>query len=174
VIDTVNPLRTLYCKLGRELVQSERSAVVHARREARRLGDSPPAWALRALGAHAQAMEPRIDGIVSQRQPLGALVGRKVGELFSALRHLMFDRMIDVERSYRGTLLGFHHGLSTARLLHDVAERLDEPDIVSFCETWLRERMRLLENAERELHWFAEMPRLAMRSGLRVAFQPQD
>ncbi|HEY5927920.1 MAG TPA: hypothetical protein VIV11_39810 [Kofleriaceae bacterium] len=171
-VGIVTPLRKLYRKLSRELAQSERSALVHTRRESRRLGDVPPAWALRALGAHAHASKPRLDNVIESRQPIGVLAGRKIGELFSLLRHFMFDRLVDTERSYRGTLLGFHHGIAVARLLRDVAERLDERDMVAFCDHWLRERRPLLEAAEREMHWFAEMPKQAMKSGLRIAFQP--
>jgi hypothetical protein len=119
-------------------------------------------------------MQPRFDAVIETRQPLGALAGRGVGELFSLLRMLVFDRFIDVERSYRCTLLGFHHGLSTARLLRDVAERLDERDTLDLLETWLRERKPLIEAAERELHWFAGSPRAAIRSGLRIAFSPLE
>lgn len=98
------------------------------------------------------------------------MLGRRYGELFSALRNLLFDRLIDVERSYRGTLLGFHHGLSVARLLREAAERLDERPMVAFLEDWLRERIALVDTAERELRYFAEVPRKAIRSGLRLAF----
>jgi hypothetical protein len=167
----VNPLRMLYNKLCRELAQSERSARVHSRREARRLGDTPPARALRALGAHAQAVAPQLASLIDPHQPLGTVIGRKLGQLFSALRTLLFDRLIDVERSYRGTLLGFHHGLAVARLLRDVAERLDERDMLGFLERWLRERDALVDAAERELHWFAEVPKQALRSGLRLVFE---
>lgn len=118
-------------------------------------------------------MRPKFDALVASRQPLGVLAGRKAGELFSVLRHVLFDRLIDVERSYRGTLLGFHHGLSVARLLRDVAERLDEPAMRSFCEQWLAQREPLVDAAEQELHYFAELPRRAIRSGLRVAFEPE-
>jgi hypothetical protein len=170
---TVNPLRKLYCKLCRELAQSERSAVVHTRREARRLGgDTPPARALRTLGGHAIAMRPRFHELVERRQPVGTMVGRRFGDVFSTLRHYLFDRLIDVERSYRGTLLGFHHGLSCARLLRDVADRLDEQEMVGFLDDWLRERIPLVESAERQLRYFAEAPRKAIRSGLRIAFEP--
>ena len=168
----MNPLRKLYGKLCRELAQSERSATVHSRRESRRLGDTPPARALRALGAHAQAMRPRFDALVDVQQPLGALVGRYVGEMFSILRHYLFDRMVDTERSYRGTLLGFHHGLTVTRLLREVAEQMGDEDMVHFCDAWLAERVPLVEAAERELHWFAEAPAAALRSGLRAAFAP--
>ncbi len=149
-IDVVNPLRRLYCKLTRELAQSERSAFLHTRREARRLGDTPPARALRAVGAHAAASRRRFDALV-ESQPIGAMLGRRFGELFSVLRNLVFDRILDVERSYRGTLLGFHH--------------------VAFCDAWLEERRALVENAERELRWFADLPRRAIHSGLHAAFE---
>jgi hypothetical protein len=168
----VNHLDKLYCKLCRELAQSERSAVVHTRREARRLGDSPPARALRGLGAHALAMKPRFDSLMRRRHLAGLFAGRRVGEMFSALRHFLFDRLIDVERSYRGTLLGFHHGVDVVRLLHDVAEREGDEHMVAYCDDWLRQRLPLIEAAERELRWFAEAPRKAIRSGLRVAFEP--
>ncbi len=168
---TVNPLRTLYGKLARELAQSERSAFVHTQREARRLGDSPPARALRAVGAHAAAMRPRFDALVED-QPIGAMLARRFGELFSLLRHVVFDRIVDVERSYRGTVLGFYHGLGVARLLREVAERLDERDMAAFCDAWISERVVLVQAAERELHWFADLPRKAIRSGLHAAFEP--
>jgi hypothetical protein len=117
-------------------------------------------------------MRPRFDRIVASRQPAGAMAGRAFGQLFSVLRHYLFDRLIDVERSYRGTLLGFHHGLAVAQLLRDVAERLDEQAMMAFCDQWVRERKQLVEAAERELHWFAERPRKAIQSGLRIAFEP--
>lgn len=165
----VNPLRKLYNKLCRELAQSERFAATHVRREARRLGDTPPARALRALGGHAQAMCSRLDGVEQPPQPIGVLAGRKVGELFLVLRYFLFARLIHVERSYRGTLLGFHESLSIGRLLRDVAERLDEQEMVGFCEQWLEQREPLLAIAERELHWFADTPRQAIRPGFRMS-----
>jgi hypothetical protein len=127
---------------------------------------------LRAVGAHAAALRPRFDSVVASRQPVGAMAGRAFGQVFSVLRHYVFDRLIDVERSYRGTLLGFHHGLSVTRLLHHVAENLDEREMVKFCDDWLAERVPLVEAAERELRWFAQVPRQAIRSGARVAFEP--
>lgn len=98
--------------------------------------------------------------------------GRTVGRLFSTLRHYLFDRMIDVERSYRGTLLGFHHGIACARLLHDVAERLGDEHMARFCEDLLADRKPLLEAAEQQVGWFARRPQKAIKSGLAVAFEP--
>ena len=169
----MTPLHKLYAKLCRELAQSEHSAIVHTRREVRRLGDVPPAQALRALGAHAASLRPRMAMLMATRQPVGAVVARAVGQLFSNLRHFVFDRMIDVERSYRGTLLGFHHGIATARLLRDVSNRLGDRFMSRFCDDLLAERIPLLDAAEQEVSWFARTPRKAIKSGLRVAFEPQ-
>ena len=43
------------------------------------------------------------------------------------MRHFVVDRFVDVEQSYRGTLLGMRHGLDLVRLLREVAD--DEGDI---------------------------------------------
>jgi hypothetical protein len=165
----VSPLHKLYSKLLRELAQSEHSAIVHTRRESRRLGDTPPANALRALGAHAAAMRPRYTALLAKRQPFGRVAGRTVGEVFSTLRHFLFDRLLDAERSYRSTLLGFHHGIAAARLLRDVAARFDDEHMVSFCDDLLADRIPLVDAAERQLRWFADAPAKAIASGLRLA-----
>jgi hypothetical protein len=117
-------------------------------------------------------MRSRLDDLEQPPQPLGTFAGRKAGELFLVLRHFLFFRLIHVEHSYRGTLLGFHQGLAIGRLLRDVAERLDEQEMVGFCEQWLEQREPLLAAAERELYWFADTPRQAMRSGLWVPVEP--
>jgi hypothetical protein len=169
---TVTSLHKLYAKLCRELAQSEHSAVVHTHREANRLGEVPPAQALLALGQHAAMLKPRFSALLSKRQPVGMFAGRTVGQMFSTLRHFLFDRMIDVERSYRGTLLGFHHGIACARLLREVSERLGDEHMVSFCEDLLTDRLPLLEAAEQQVGWFARQPQKAIKSGLTVAFEP--
>jgi hypothetical protein len=158
-------LDKLHAKLCRELAQSEHSARMHCLREARRLGDTPPARALRTIAAHAEAMQPRLE-VVMRRGGPGLRLGRAVGALFSALRHAVFDRMVDTERSYRGTLLGLHHGVDVMRLLRAVAAREGDLYLEAYCEEALAERIRLVERAERMLSWFAERPALALRSGL--------
>ena len=166
----MTPLHKLYAKLCRELAQSEHSAVVHTRREARRLGDVPPAHALLTLGAHARAVRARYESLMATRAPIGSAFARTIGGVFSTLRHYIFDRVVDVERSYRGTLLGFHHGIAVARLLRDVAIRQGDTHLVMFCDDWLADRIPLLEAAERELSWFADRPACATASGRRIAF----
>jgi hypothetical protein len=157
-------------KLCRELAQSERSAEVHTLREARRLGDVPPARALLALSDHARAARPRLALLMRRRdQRVGLGLGRAVGEMFSALRHAIFDRLIDAERSFRGTLLGLRHGIDAMRLLRAVAAREGDLALAGYCEDVLAERLVLVAHAERALGWFADQPGLALRSGLSLA-----
>jgi hypothetical protein len=170
----MSDLHRLCTKLCRELAQSERSAMVHARREARRLGNVPPAHALLAIAAHASDLRPRFEALMAARRPTGIKLGRSVGELFSSIRHALLDRLIDAERSYRGTLLGLRHGVDATRLLREVAARLGDTHLIRFCDEWLVERSGLIEHAEQCLAWFAERPEAALRSGLRIALQSAD
>ncbi len=162
----MNELGKLREKLCRELSQSEHSAIVQPRREAKRLGDNPPAHALLAIAKHADAQRPRFDALVKGRRtgPAGIELGRWIGELFSLLRHYLFDRLIDNERSYRGTLLGVAHGLDLVRLLSAVATHEGDEHLRLFCQEWLAERQPLLAQAQDKLAWFAEQPQLAVRS----------
>lgn len=113
-----------------------------------------------------------MSALMTTRQPIGVVAARTVGQIFSTLRHLVFDRMIDVERSYRGTLLGFHHGIATARLLREVSQRIGDRHMAGFCDDLLAQRVPLLNAAEQEVTWFAGTPKKAIKSGLRLAFEP--
>lgn len=144
------------------------------RREARRLGDTPPGDALRAISAHAQAMRPRLDALLERRATRrGVRIGALVGELFSLARTLFADRMIDTERSYRGTLLGCDHGTDIVRMLSAIAERDGDQRLALFCKEWLAGRLALLSRARSELAWFAQEPHAALVSGLRRALVPE-
>ncbi|MDQ3334825.1 MAG: hypothetical protein M4D80_06680 [Myxococcota bacterium] len=165
-------LHKLCTKLCRELAQSEHSAVVHPQREAKRLGDVSPAHALLAIAEHAKALRPRFEALMVKRQPKGIKVGRVFGEIFSVIRQLIADRVIDAERSYRGTLLGLRHGIDVVRLLREVSLREHDTHLLRFCDDFLVERVALMEGAEQALAWFAEQPSRAIRSGMRLALQP--
>jgi hypothetical protein len=167
--DPMSDLDKLRTKLCRELAQSEQSARVHPVREARRLGDVPPAAALRAIAEHAEQLRPRFESLLQRDRVVGVGLGRAVGKLFSALRHAVFDRMIDTERSFRGTLLGLHHGIDTARLLREVARRANDIYLFAFCDELLAQRLPLVAKAEATLAWFADQPARALQSGLRAA-----
>lgn len=165
----MSELQRLCAKLCRELAQSERSAVLHTRREARRLGDVPPARALLSIGAHAEQQRARFDGLLVKRDVQSTVLARLVGDLFWSLRHAIFDRLVESERSYRGTLLGLRHGIDVARLLREVALREGDARLMRFCDEWLVERLCLLETAEQELAWFAETPDRALRPTFEIA-----
>jgi hypothetical protein len=171
-VSGMQELHKLCTKLCRELAQSERSAVVQPQREARRLGDVSPAHALLAIAEHAKELRPRFEALMVKRQPNGIKIGRAFGELFSMIRHAIADRVIDAERSYRGTLLGLRHGVDVVRLLREVALREHDTYLMRFCDEFLIERVALIEGAEQALAWFAEQPALAIRSGMRLALQP--
>ena len=160
-------LQRLREKLCRELAQSEHSAEVQPRREARQLGDTPPAAALLAIADHAEAMRPRFEAVIADRRKgqRGVMIGRAIGEMFSTLRRAVFDRMIDTERSYRGTLLGVDHGIDVVRMLRAVAIREADTPLVELCEDWLTTRIALVEHAQLALDWFAARPELALQSG---------
>jgi hypothetical protein len=165
----MSDLDKLRTKLCRELVQSEQSARIHPVREARRLGKVPPAAALRAIASHAELLRPRFEAL-QHRDHLDRFgLVSSIGKLFSALRHAVFDRMIDAERSFRGTLLGLRHGVDTARLLREVARRAGDIYLFAFCDELLAQRLPLIAKAEASLTWFAEQPGRALQSGLRTA-----
>ncbi len=167
-------LRKLREKLCRELSQSEHSAIAQPRREAKRLGDVPPARALLAIAQHAESQRARFDALAAARGAgrVGLGLGKWIGELFSLLRHYLFDRLIDTERSYRGTLLGVTHGVDIVRLLSAVATREGDAHLLGFCEEWLNTRLSLLSLAQEQLAWFADQPQLAVQSGLARALAP--
>ena len=160
----------LRAKLCRELAQSEHSAECHSTREAKRLGAIPPAHALAAIAEHARTMAKRFAAAAQHKPTFGLAVGRAVGEACSLARHLVFERMSDVERSYRGTLLGAKQGTDVARLLREVALLDHEKPLIDFVNAWLPEREALLRRAETELAWFAQDAALATKSVLAKAF----
>lgn len=164
-----NELRRLREKLCRELAQSEHDAVLHTTREAARLGTCAPAEKLRAIAAHAEHLRPRLDALTIPAQPVGIRLGRAVAEVFSGLRHYVFDRILSGERSYRATLLGLRHGIDTAWLLREVARRDEHVRLYRFCDDLIAEREPLLREAERALVWFAQHPAIALASGARIA-----
>ena len=152
-----DPRTRLRDKLCRELAQAEHDARLHTRREARRLGDCPPGRALLAIAEHAAEVEPALAKLTAhrRRRPTPRALGR--GRVLG-VRHFLFDRLIDRERSYRATLLGLKHGIDTLRLLREVVTITQDIALLKFCDLVLVERLCLIEDAEQALVWFAENP----------------
>jgi len=148
--------RTLLDNLTRELFQTETSAFKHCNREADRLGDTPPALALRNVSAHAKVILEALPDLARRNDMVVSKGGMVVGELFSQLRDKMADMLIDSERSYRGTLLGARHGIDVVRLLQRFANAVANVELAQFCTSWLEQRVVLVQQLEEELRWFAE------------------
>jgi hypothetical protein len=144
--------------LMREFYQTETSAARHCTREADRLGDTPPARALRATAVHADQVLASLPALAKQHElPLSA-AGSAIGALFSQARDKVGDMLIDSERSYRGTLLGCRHGMDLARLIqHATAETCDLA-LAEFIEDWIATRAVHVQDLEDELLWFAKHP----------------
>lgn len=166
----INPHRALLESLFVELIQSERSAELHPRREALRLGDSTPARALMSVSRHAISARVELLEMASARGVHG-LTGRTIGEIFSALRHWFADALMERERAYRATLLGMRHGLDLVKLLRATAESADDVELAGWCTEWLGVREPLVEEVCCQMAWFGWHPEAAIqrRGGPQLA-----
>jgi hypothetical protein len=166
-----SPYEELRIKLLRELFQCEHDVATHPAREARRFGDTPPGIALRAIANHGAVALGQLSLISRHGTEARAKLGHLVGEVVSLTRYLFVDRLIDAERSYRATLLGLKHGIDVIRMLREVAERDGDLALSLWCEDTLIERESLVHEAEMAMAWFAEEPRMALRSGAALALR---
>lgn len=151
-----------------ELFQTERSAERHPLVEAERLGDVPPAAAMRLVSAHATRSLARLEALAGPRGHEAAHAGRAVGDFFSNMRQKVADLTLTTEMSYRGTLLGMRHGVDLFTLVHYAAAAVD-PELHAFTAEWLAERAQLVEAVARELAWFAANPELAEKAVINSA-----
>lgn len=147
--------------LAHEMFQTEQSACDHPRVEADRLGDVPPARALRAVAGHATAALAELTPLMRRNKLVVSPGGRAVGAAFSRVRDHLADLLLSSEKSYRATLLGMRHGVDLVELVMSTARADDDPELADWCERWLEIRRPLVEAAARELVWFAEHPERA-------------
>jgi len=143
-------------RLVREISRAELVAIEHAAREAHRLGDAPPVLALRAVAAHAAAMQPRLAAIVSGYGVPPARGG--LGAVLAKLRDLVVDRIVQGERAYRIALLDLRNGLDLVKLLREATRGHQLLGMIRWCDDWLSARRPLVAHAERELAWFSAPP----------------
>lgn len=141
-------------KLLRELVRAEAQAVDHAPREARRIGETPPALALRDVAVHALSMRPRFAQLLEGHNLAASRGG--ITATLSTLRHLVTERIHDAERAYRGALLDLRHGLDVVRVLREVARLEELFALIRWCDDWLPARRTLVARVEAQLNWFAD------------------
>jgi hypothetical protein len=145
-----------------EAFQSEESAVTHCAREAERYASAPPGIAMRAVSAHAARTLRELRELAEGRGEKDAYAGIAAGLGLSNLRSYAVDLLLSAEKSYRGTLLGVRHGMSTFLLLEDAAVAGGDQRLADFCRAWLAERTALVEGVERDLAWFAVHPDVAL------------
>lgn len=151
--------------LLRELGQAERSAQRHPRIEAERLGNVPPAHAMRRAAEHADEALPALS---AEAERLGMSVlpsGVPLGEALSQAREKLGDLLLTQERSYRGTLAGLRHGVDVLVALEHVARRGAMTELADCARRLLHERERLVEDVGRQLGWFAAHPDRALERG---------
>lgn len=154
---------TLIQYLLPESFQTEESAIVHCSREADRLGAAPPGRAMREISEHARSLMPELQRLAKARGQLAAARrGSVLGRVFSNVRTFGSDLLLSMEKSYRGTLDGVHHGVGVFLFLEDVATARTDQELSDFCGAWLAKRKELIEDAERDLAWFAEHPDVAL------------
>jgi hypothetical protein len=139
-------------QLTREVVRVEQLAIDQPGREARRLGDDvPPVDVLRDVAAHAAWMRPRFDAMLVG---YGLALHRFGGGALAALRHLVIDRVVDPERSYRSALLELRHGLDLVDDLRATARTEEMFGLIRWCDDWSGARRTLVARAEAQLAWF--------------------
>lgn len=155
--------KALLQTLTQELLQAETSAAKHCRREGNRYGDAPPAQALRAVADHAEEVLKHLPSLATHESLPLSKFGTLAGSLLSELRDKVLDRVIQTERSYRGTLLGIRHGVDLVLSLRHAAEAVGNERIFDFCESWLVQRSVLMERVEEELVWFSRHPDAAVQ-----------
>lgn len=162
--DMTEGTRSLLKTLMREYFQTETSAALHCRREAERLGDTPPAYALRAVAAHADEVLATLPALAKRHDLPVSAFGSATGALFSQLRDKLGDMLIDSERSYRGTMLGCRHGIDLVKLMAHATAETKDLELAEFLQTWLSTRIVLMQNLEDELAWFAKNPDQARKT----------
>lgn len=159
--DPEHPEHAWLATLVRELFQTENSARLHPVIEAERLGEVPPARVLRAVAEHAaEALDELPALVASQGLPVSE-AGKRMGAALSSLRDHFIDLLVNMEKSYRGTLIGMRHGVDLVELVQYTAREQGDNRLADWCEVWLARRRPLVEAAARELAWFAANPVLA-------------
>jgi hypothetical protein len=153
--DDASEYQAFLRNLAHEVFQTETSAVRHCRREAERYEDTPVAQALNAVAQHADTALRDFKELARREALPTSAPGGILGETFSLVRDFFADRMIEAERSYRGTLLGIRHGIDVMHMVEQVARAAGREGLATWAHDWLRARTPLALAVEAQLAWFA-------------------
>jgi hypothetical protein len=83
-----------------------------------------------------------------------AAKGLSVSRVLSFMRSAVGDRLLDKERSYRGTLLAMRHGVDLVRLLRSAARADRYRELAAWCDAWLARREPQVADVAQQLSWF--------------------
>ena len=161
--------RELLESLFIEVSQSEESARVHPKREAKRLGMCPPAAAMLRVSEHGAESLRSLKQLAKARGLERHTKGSILGHLLSDVRTFGTDLFLTPDKTYRGTLMGIHHGIGAMLLLEDVAIERGDQELADFCSSWVAKRRELTAAAEDALAWFAQNSDAALGVRRRAA-----
>jgi len=154
-------LEKLLHNVTHEVFQTETSAVRHCRREADRLGATGPGRAMLAISEHAGRVLDALAPVCHQEGLPVSAGGSTAGVFLSEMRDKVLDRLVQSERSYRGTLMGLHHGIDLMKLVSSAAAASGKSSLIALCGDWLLVRPALVQSAVEELSWFVMHPERA-------------
>lgn len=144
-----------------ELATAERLASRSPRREAERLGDVPPAHALRAVAAHADESRDDLDGVLRARRTSSSAWSFAASALAQLVDEALSVRLDD-EHRFRRALLALRRGLDVARAVRASASHEGDGELLVLCDRWLAVRIRLVAGVEAELAWFGRPTRRSL------------
>jgi hypothetical protein len=141
-----------------ELYDLEEDAYRVSIREAKRIGSGPPAIALRTVTAHANASLDEIPHLAKVRHVrLGSMRSLAI-DTFHRACDVVITQFADHEHAYRRALATLHKGIDLVQLVHAAALDEGDDDLAAWCKQWLTAREQLVNDAAKELRWFAEHP----------------
>jgi hypothetical protein len=155
-----------------ELYELEEDAYRLALREAKRIGCGPPAAALRAVAAHANAALDELPAKARMRHVRLGSVGSLAIDTMHRLRDIVMDQLVDHEHGYRRALTAFRRGIDLVHLVFAAAVDEGDDELAKWCQEWLRGRERLVGRAAEQLTWFAHHPFFSRLPGAVLPSMP--
>jgi hypothetical protein len=142
--------RSPYDHLVRALVRAEADTVELAARTTQRIGDVPPARALRAVAAHALATRDRLAHVLAGHGIAATPSRRRMSELCRWL----IARLVDPERVYGDALDELRREVAIVHELRSAARVDGLFGLIRWCDDWLPARRLRIAHVEAQQAWF--------------------
>jgi len=143
-------VRSPYDHLVRALVRAEADTVGLADRTTHRIGDVPPARALRAVATHAEETRARLASVLAGYGIAATASRRRMSELCRWL----IGHVVDAERAYGEALDDLRREIEIVHELRHVARRDGLFGLIRWCDDWLPARRTRVARVEAQLAWF--------------------